>query len=199
MPAGFHYDETPMDVLRETCRFDTVKRLSGGVNFVDDNVPEGALLLPLVPLNVDLKTRKATAVKNVKVTEAVTSGNTSVKVAKYSLAYVGMLLSNGTTSVKVTAIDKSNKDFDTLTVEGGEGGSPTLTAKADDALFEVSTASETTPKAVANYLNYATTRVVKGATVTVIYRAYEVQESRLYAPLTDADKKSLGDNFTYIP
>lgn len=199
MPTGFYYDETPMDVLRETCRFDTVKRLSGGVNFVDNTVPEGALLLPLVPLNVDLKTRTATAVKNVKVAETVSSGSTSVKVAKYSLAYVGMLLGNGTTSVKVTAIDKSNKDYDLLTVEGGEGGSPTLTAEANDALFEVTNATDTTPKAVANYLNYATTKAVKGATLTVIYRAYEVQESRLYAPLTDADKESLGDNFTYIP
>lgn len=199
MPAGFRYDLTPMDTLRETCRFDTVKRLSGGVNFEDASVPEGSLLMPLVPVHVDLNTRKATAVKNVKVAEQVTSGTTSVKVAKYSLAHVGLLLGNGTTVVKVTAVDKSNKDYDVLTIEAGEGGSPALAAEANDTLFEVSTASDTTPKIVANYLNYAVTKVEPGATITVIYRAYEVQESRLYTPLTEADKKSLGDNFTYIP
>ena len=63
MPAGFKYDLKPMDVLREVCRFDTVQRLSGGVNFEDENVPAGTQLMPLAPLHVDLKTRKAVAVK----------------------------------------------------------------------------------------------------------------------------------------
>lgn len=199
MPAGLHYELNPMETLRETCRFDTVRRLSGGVNFEDPSVPEGSLLMPLVPLHVDLETRKATAVKNVKVVETVSSGGTSVKISKRSLAYVGMFLSNGTETIKVTAIDPSNKDYDVLTIEAGTGGSPSLAASAKDALFEVSGESGTEPKSVANYLNYAVTKVEAGATVTPIYRAYEVQESKLYTPLTESDKKSLGDNFTYIP
>lgn len=59
MPAGLHYDLNPMDVLKELCRFDTVYRLSGGFNFEDTNVPNGTMLMPLMPLHVDLKTRKA--------------------------------------------------------------------------------------------------------------------------------------------
>ena len=50
MPAGFKYDLTPGDVLKEFCRFDTVYRLSGGFNFEDANIPEGTLLMPLTPL-----------------------------------------------------------------------------------------------------------------------------------------------------
>lgn len=191
MPAGIHYDLKPMDVLREMCRFDTVKRLSGGVNFEDKNVPEGTMLMPLTPLAVDLKTRKAVAVKNVKVVE--TANGTAIKVAKYSLAYVGMHLGNGEAGATVSAIDKSNASYDLLTV------SAALDVAAGDVLFESAAADGATPKATANFLNYATTKVVAGATVTPIYRAYEVQESRLYAPISTKDKETLSDRFFFIP
>lgn len=191
MPAGIHYDLNPMDVLRELCRFDTVKRLSGGVNFEDKNVPEGAMLMPLTPLAVDLKTRKAVAVKNVKVVE--TSKGDTIKVAKYSLAYVGMHLGNGEAGATVSAIDKSNASYDLLTVGSA------LDVTADDVLFESTAVDGATPKATANFLNYATTKVVAGATVTPIYRAYEVQESRLYAPISEKDKETLSDRFFFIP
>lgn len=191
MPAGIHYDLKPMDVLREMCRFDTVKRLSGGVNFEDKNIPEGTMLMPLTPLAVDLKTRKAVAVKNVKVVE--TANGTAIKVAKYSLAYVGMHLGNGEAGATVSAIDKSNASYDLLTA------SAALDVAAGDVLFESAAADGATPKATANFLNYATTKVVAGATVTPIYRAYEVQESRLYAPISAKDKETLSDRFFFIP
>lgn len=191
MPAGIHYDLNPMDVLCEMCRFDTVKRLSGGVNFEDKNVPEGTMLMPLTPLAVDLETRKAVAVKNVKVVEPV--NGTAIKVAKYSLAYVGMHLGNGEAGATVSAIDKSNASYDLLTV------SAALDVAAGDVLFESAAADGTTPKATANFLNYAVTKVVAGASVTPIYRAYEVQESRLYAPISEKDKETLSDRFFFIP
>lgn len=192
MPAGFKYDLNPMEVTREMCRVDTIQRLSGGVNFEDVDVPVGTLLMPLTPLAVDLKTRKAKAVKNVRVVEKVTSG-TKVKISKYSLAFVGMFLSNGTTTAEVTDIDKSNAAYDVITV------STAIKPDAGAVLFEVADSSGTTPKNVANMLNYATTKVEAGATVTPIYRAFEVSESRLYAPISEEDKKSLTDRFFYIP
>lgn len=191
MPAGIKYDLNPMDVLRELCRFDTVKRLSGGVNFADENVPEGTMLMPLTPLAVDLKTRKAVAVKNVKVVE--TANGTAIKVAKYSLAYVGMHLGNGEAGATVSAIDKSNASYDLLTV------SAALDVAAGDILFESASADGAAPKATANFLNYAATKVEKGASVSPIYRAYEVQESLLYAPISEKDKETLSDRFFFIP
>lgn len=192
MAAGFKYDLKPMEVTPEMCRVDTIQRLSGGVNFEDSDVPVGTLLMPLTPLAVDLKTRKAKAVKNVRVVEKVTSG-TKVKVSKYSLAYVGMFLSNGTTTVKVSAIDKSTADYDTLTV------SAAITPDAGDVLFEAATSDGKTPKYAANMLNYATTKVEAGATVTPIIRAFEVCESKLYAPIAEVDKATLTDRFFFIP
>lgn len=191
MPAGIKYDLNPMDVLRELCRFDTVKRLSGGVNFADENVPEGTMLMPLTPLAVDLKTRKAVAVKNVKVVE--TTNGTAIKVAKYSLAYVGMHLGNGEAGATVSAIDKSNASYDLLTV------SAALDVAAGDVLFESASADGAAPKATANFLNYAAKKVEKGASVAPIYQAYEVQESRLYAPISEKDKETLSDRFFFIP
>lgn len=192
MAAGFKYDLKPMEVTREMCRVDTIQRLSGGVNFEDSDVPVGTLLMPLTPLAVDLKTRKAKAVKNVRVVEKVTSG-TKVKVSKYSLAFVGMFLSDGTTTVKVNAIDKSTADYDTLTV------SAAITPDAGDVLFEAATSDGKTPKNAANMLNYATTKVEAGATVTPIIRAFEVCESKLYAPIAEVDKATLTDRFFFIP
>ena len=192
MSAGIKYDLNPMEVTREMCRIDTIQRLSGGVIFEDTDVPSGTLLMPLTPLAVNLKTHKAKAVKNVRVVEKVTSG-TKVKIAKYSLAFVGMFLSDGTTTTKVTAIDKSNASYDLLTV------GTAVTPEAGDVLFEVANADGKTPKHEANMLNYATTKVETGASLTPIYRAFEVCESRLYAPIAEADKETLSSRFFFIP
>lgn len=190
MPAGFHYDLNPMDVLRELCRFDTVYRLSGGFNFEDENVPNGTLLMPLTPLHVDLTTRKAVAVKNVKVLEKVTTG-TKIKIAKGSLAYKGMHLGDGTNGATVSNINTTNAKYDELTM------SAALAADAGAVLFEAAAADGTTPKVTANFLNYAVTKVEVGATVTAIGRAYEVQESKLYVPISAQDKETLTARFLF--
>lgn len=190
MPAGLHYDLNPMDVLKELCRFDTVYRLSGGFNFEDTNVPNGTMLMPLMPLHVDLKTRKASAVKNVKVVEKVTTG-TKIKIAKGSLAYNGMHLGDGTSGATVSSINTNNEKYDELTM------SAALAAEADAVLFEAVAADGTTPKATANFLNYAVTKVEPGATVTAIGRAYEVRESKLYVPISEKDKESLTSRFLF--
>lgn len=190
MPAGLHYDLNPMDVLKELCRFDTVYRLSGGFNFEDANVPNGTMLMPLTPLHVDLKTRKASAVKNVKVVEKVATG-TKIKIAKGSLAYKGMHLGDGTSCATVSSISTNNEKYDELTM------SAALTAEADAVLFEAVAADGTTPKATANFLNYAVTKVEPGATVTAIGRAYEVRESKLYVPISEKDKESLTSRFLF--
>ena len=190
MPAGFKYDLTPGDVLKELCRFDTVYRLSGGFNFEDANIPEGTLLMPLTPLYVNLTTRKASAVKNVKVVEKVTTG-TKIKIAKGSLAYKGMHLGDGTNGATVSSISTTNADYDELTM------SAALAVEAGTVLFEAAAADGTAPKATANPLNYAVTKVEPGATVTAIGQAYEVRESKLYVPISDKDKETLTSRFLF--
>ena len=50
----------------------------------------------------------------------------------------------------------------------------------------------------ANFLAYAPAKVETGASVTLLGRAFEIDEDNLYIPVTDADKASLGDRFMFI-
>lgn len=50
----------------------------------------------------------------------------------------------------------------------------------------------------ANFLAYAPVKVEAGASVTLLGRAFEINEDKLYIPVTDADKASLGDRFMFI-
>ena len=125
-----------------------------------------------------------------KVLEKVTTG-TKIKIAKGSLAYKGMHLGDGTAGATVSAINTSNANYDELTM------SAALAAEADTVLFEASAATGTEPKVTANFLNYAVTKVEPGATVTPIYQAFEVRESKLYAPISEKDKETLTSRFLF--
>ena len=58
-----------------------------------------------------------------QVVEAYTAGDTalSIKVAKNSLAYKGMFIGSGKKGAEVDSIDKSNKDYDVLTIKAAFG------------------------------------------------------------------------------
>lgn len=194
MAAGIKYDLKPLESEKEMCRFETVYRLSGGFNLADANLVENSQLPPLTPLCIDFKTRKAVAVKNVKVAEAITVEATSIKVEKKSLAYIGMLIGNGSKGAKISAIDKTNEAYDVITTEAALGA----TAKSGDVLFEASAIGGTTPKNKANLLNYAWTKIEAGATITAIGRVFEIKESKLIVPVSEKDKENLGDRFMFI-
>ncbi len=192
MPAGIKYNLDPIAVASEAARFDTCVRLSGGFNLDDSNLVSGSYLPSLAPISIDFTTRKAVAVKNVEVAEAFTSGGTSLKIKKGSLAYVGMNIGNGTKGGTVSAIDTSNDDYDVLTVSAIEAA-----LSVGTVLFESSAAGGTTQKNVANALNYAATKVESGATVTAIASIYEVRPSKLSVPFSTKDKSDLGARFLF--
>lgn len=75
------------------------------------------------PICADLKNKFAYAVINVRVAETYTTGGEalSIKVAKNSLAYVGMFVGSGKKGAEVTAIDKSNAGYDVLTIKAAFG------------------------------------------------------------------------------
>ncbi len=194
MPAGFKYDVNPIEkVMSEMCRFETVYRLSGGFNLDISNLSGVAAIPPLTPIVVDFVTRKAVAVINVEVVEDIVAGATSLKVKKGSLVYNGIHLGNGSTGGTVTAVDKANADYDVVTLAEGS----TLAASKGAVLFEATAVGGKNPKATANFLNYAWTKVVEGATVTAIGRAYEIRPTRLIAPISEKDKATLGDRFLF--
>lgn len=193
MAVGIKYT-VPQAVEHEIWNQKTSYRLQGGFNLVIDNLTEGAVIQPAVPLHVDFKTRKATVAKSVKVIATATDSDTKIKVAKGSLAYVGMFLGNGTKGGKVTAIDKSNADYDEITV----GATLGVALKVGDILFEASAVGGTTLKVVPNTLNFTRVVVEEGATVTALGKAYEIRESKLYQPISEKEKTALGDRFLFV-
>lgn len=192
MAAGLKYNLEPVEkIMPEMCRFETVYRYSGGFNLVTTSLKNVKAIPPLTPLVLDFKARTATPVINVELAEKFTSG-TSMKIKKGSLAYAGMYIGDGTNGATVSAIDTSNEDYDTLTIDEFES-----TPDKGEVLFEASAADGTAAKATANALNYAWTKVEDGATVTAIGRAFEIRPSRLIAPISEKDKESLGDRFMF--
>lgn len=135
MPAGVKYSLDPQEVEKELCNQATIYRLSGGFNLDDDKLVADTHLPHLAPLAVDFATRKAKAVKNVKIYENAAADATAVKVEKNSLAYVNMFLGNGSNAAQVTAIDKTNASYDLLTITLGAA------VTAGDVLFETAAAS----------------------------------------------------------
>ena len=195
MAAGLKYNLDPIEkVMPEMCRFETVYRYSGGFNLVLDNLTGVKAIPPMTPLVLDFKARKATVVINVEVAEKYTSG-TSMKIKKGSLAYAGMFIGDGTNGAKINKIDKSNEAYDTLTLAAAFGSS--VIVEVGTVLYEAEAVDGTEKKASATALNYAWTKVEPGATITAVGRAYEIRPSRLIAPISEADKESLGDRFMF--
>ena len=195
MPAGFKYNLNAEPVIEELCRYETVFRHSGGFNLDDSSLVEGSLIPVLAPIAVDFTARKVKLVKNATIVEAANATATQYKIAKSSLVGVGMFLGTGAKGAQVTAIDKTNADYDLVTVGATIGAAVTV----GQVLFEATAVGGTTPANVANKLNYARTKVEPGATITAVGRAYEIIESKLKLPISDKDKASLGDNFMFQP
>lgn len=136
-----------------------------------------------------------TEAEKVKLSAAVfanaAAAATSVKIVKGSGIKGACTLTDGTNDVVVSAVDQSRADYDTLTVTA-------LAAKLDTgAVLTEKTASSAKAVRTANALNYARTKVEKGATVTALYAAMEIKEDQLYIPVTEADKVSLTSRFMF--
>ena len=195
MPAGVSYNLNAEPVIEELCRFETVFHHSGGFNSDDSSLTDGYIVPVLAPIAVDFTTRKVKVVKNATIVETANASATSYKIAKNSLIAVGMYFGTGAKGAEVTAIDKTNASYDLVTVAATIGAAVTV----GQVLFEATAVGGTTPKNVANKLNYARTKVESGATITSVGRAYEIIESKLKLPISDKDKASLGDNFMFQP
>lgn len=159
MPAGIHYSTNPIEgKMPEMLRYETVYRLSGGFDLDITNLSGVSALPPCAPLFVNFKTRKAKAIINVEAVEALANNGTALKVKKGGLAYVGMAIGNGSKITTVSAIDKTNAAYDTLTISAlGDA------IAKDEVLFEVE-AFEITANVAADA---TTAKVTKGAPVKV--------------------------------
>ena len=191
MPAGIKYDLKGQEVEKELYNVKTGYRLAGGFNIEDSDIDDGQYIPVLAPLAVDFKTRTAKVSKSVKAVEAINA--TTLKVQKGSFVKVSMHLGNGTKGATISAIDTTNANYDTLTLSATIDG-----VKAGDVLFEAKTVAGKEVKNPANFLNYARVKKEAGATVTALGQAYEIQTEKLYTPVSEQDKATLGARFMFI-
>ena len=194
MPAGMKYNLNPMGVEKELCSVETIYRLKGGFNLVDTDLSEGVNVPHLAPLAIDFATRRAVVCKNVRVVEEATATATTIKVAKSHLVTVGMFLGTGEKGAEVKSVDKSNKDYDTITFKATAG----VLIEKGKVLFQASDTDGITPKNRANFLNYDPTKVEPGASVTAVGTVYEIKELIMPCPVSEKDKESLGHRFMFI-
>lgn len=193
MSAGFKYDLVPPVEMEERYDVQTGIRRRGPFKLDTMNLTDGSYLPGFTPVYANLKTKFAYPVRNMKVIEAYASG-VAIKVAKNSLAYVGMFIGNGSKGAKVTAIDKSNKTYDVLTTDSAFGEAITK----DTVLFEAAAVDGLKQKYVANSALYERAKVESGIVLVALLRtAAEIEPDKLVMPFSENDKDNLKGWFEF--
>lgn len=189
MAAGFKYNMEPEPSVEERYDVETGRRRRGPYKLDTTNLVAGSFLPSFTPIAADLVKKTAQVAIRVEVYEKFTTGtNTTLKIKKNSLAYVGMHLGDGSHGATINAIEKSDKAFDKLTLAADFGA----TINAGTVLFEATAVGGTTPKVVANSALYEPTKVEEGITlVALLMRAFEIEPSKLAMPFHAKDKENM--------
>lgn len=188
MAAGWKYDLKPKEEQEE--RYDVSTGLRRRGNYILDvtGLTVGSYVPSFTPIAADLKAKTAKIVVNILVVEAADTAATSIKIAKGSYLVAGMFIGTGSKGAKVTAIDKTNVDYDVVTVEATIGAA----LKVGDVLFEATAVGGTTPKNLANSALYENHKVTEGInSVALIQRAFEIEPEKLVTPFSAKDKANL--------
>ena len=189
MAAGFKYNIDPEPSIEERYDVSTGVRRRGPYKLDTTNLVAGTYLPSFTPIAADLVKKTAQVAIRVEVYEKFTTGsNTTLKIKKNSLAYVGMHIGDGSHGATINAIDKSDKAFDKLTLAADFGA----TVNAETVLFEATAVNGTTPKVVANSALYERALVEDGIVlVALLMRAFEIEPTKLAMPFHAKDKEKL--------
>lgn len=189
MSAGFKYNIEPEPSIEERYDVSTGIRRRGPYKLDTTNLVAGTYLPSFTPIAADLVKKTAQVAIRVEVYEKFTTGtNTTMKIKKNSLAYVGMHIGDGSHGATINAIDKSDKAFDKLTLAADFGA----TLQTGTVLFEATAVNGTTPKVVANSALYERKLVENDIVlVALLMRAFEIEPTKLAMPFHAKDKEKL--------
>lgn len=189
MAAGFTYNLTPEEVKEERYDVETGRRRRGPYKLDTANLPVGEYLPSFTPIAADLKKKTAQVAIRVEVAEKFTTGsNTTLKIKKKSFAYAGMHLGNGSNGATVNSIDKSDPNYDTLTLAADFGA----TLEVGTVLFEATAATGKAPKVTANSALYERVKIENGIVlVALLMRAFEIEPAKLAIPFHAKDKANM--------
>lgn len=173
----------------------TVRVFSGGFNINPNDFPRGVDYVKQgTPLSIDWATRNAKPVKTAELTANLGATATEIVVKKGHLFIVGDHIGDGEKASTITAIEENNATTDKITIDAALGAQP-----AGTILTVSSEAGDSKALRAASALNYADVKLEGQPSVSGIYAADEVRESRLPYPITDAIKESLTSRFLFIP
>lgn len=189
MSAGYKYYIEPEPSIEERYDVSTGVKRRGPYKLDTTNLVTGSFLPSFTPIAADLVKKTAQVAIRVEVYEKFTTGsNTTLKIKKNSLAYVGMHIGDGSHGATINAIDKSDKAFDKLTLAADFGA----TVNAGTVLFEATAVNGTTPKVVANSALYERKQIDEGPVlVALLMRAFEIEPTKLAMPFHAKDKENL--------
>ena len=189
MAAGFTYNLTPEEVKEERYDVETGRRRRGPYKLDTTGLPIGEYLPSFTPIAADLVKKTAKVAIRVEVAEKFTTGsNTRLKIKKKSFAYAGMHLGNGSNGAIVNSIDKSDPNYDTLTLAADFGA----TLEVGTVLFEATAATGKTPKVTANSALYERAKIENGIVlVALLMRAFEIEPAKLAIPFHAKDKANM--------
>lgn len=188
MAAGFVYNLKPKEVQEERYDVSTGVRRRG--NYILDvaGLAAGSYVPSFLPIAADLKAKTAKIAVRALVVEAADTAVTKIKVAKNPYLKDGMMLGTGAKGATIQSINRTNVDYDEVTLAAAFGAK----LNAGDVLFEASAANGTTPKAVANSALYENHKVTDGInSVALLMRAFEIEPEKLSMPFCTADKANL--------
>lgn len=189
MAAGYVYKIEPEPSVEERYDVESGRRRIGPYKLDTANLPVGEYLPSFTPIAADLKKKTAQVAIRVEVAEKFTTGsNTTLKIKKKSFAYAGMHLGNGSNGATVNSIDKSDPNYDTLTLAADFGA----TLEVGTVLFEATAATGKTPKVTANSALYERAKIENGIVlVALLMRAFEIEPAKLAIPFHAKDKANM--------
>lgn len=195
MSAGTKYNLTPDYTPEELYRVETGVRKSGPWKLsIVAGLTAGVILPVFTPIEADLKNRTVVPVCNAQLYESTKSTDTVIKIKKTPLVHVSMFLGDGENGMTVKAVDRSNKDYDEVTLEAAVGAA----LEKGLILFESKAADGKSKKNTANFVLYADTKVDDGPVLcTLLMQAYEVKEAKLHVPIHELDKAGLTSRFQF--
>ena len=105
-----------------------------------------------------------------------------------------MFIGSGTKGAEVAAVDKSNANYDVLTIKAAFGED----IAKDAVLFEAKAVDGLEPKNVANSALYNKTKVEDGIVLVSLLRtAAEIEPSKLVMPFSEKDKANMKGWFEF--
>lgn len=191
---GMDYRPVPIVEAEEKYSVETGINRIGLFSLDTTNLDVNSYLPSFTPICADLVKKTARVCRNAKVTVEASATDVAIKVAKGSLFVTGMFIGNGSKGGTITAVDKTNADYDLITVDATLG----VKLVVGTVLFEATAAGGTVQKNVANSALYGKWQVVSGPNnITLLRTAAEIEPSKLTIPFSSNDKAAMAGWFQF--